>query len=116
MNKENPQMSARTTIGLSTLLARDLIAERVGDGYGGWTVVANEHLGNDRWSELRRLVIRDNNGNHWATTYSMGLTEAQEGPRPWEYDLMAQFEPVEVRTRTITEYVNANEIGKDVGR
>ncbi|MEV8639247.1 hypothetical protein AB0395_47090 [Streptosporangium sp. NPDC051023] len=80
--------------------ARELTYERPGEGFDGWTVVANEPIDTTRWKSHHRLVIRNEAGEHFAATYSKGLTEQQEA-RPWDCEETARFDPVARRIRVV---------------
>lgn len=93
--------------------ARDLLDFEPGqEAFDGWTIAADERIGEGRWTERRRLVIRNGDGQHYAATYERGLTERQE-MSPWEYDETVTFAPVMPRTRMveITEYVSEADRG-----
>jgi hypothetical protein len=88
--------------------ARELIGSPIGqEAFDGLTVVADERLGEGRWTEHRRMVIRDGEGSHYAAAYENGLSETQD-TGPWEYDETVTFTPVVVRKRMVevTEYVS----------
>lgn len=98
------------TIHLPIDLARELTFEDIGSGFDGWTVVHKETTGRGRWDIRKRIVIRNDDGQHYAAKYSVGATESQD------YDSFDnretyEFAPVIARTRMVevTEYVTAAE-------
>ena len=105
----DPERTTTVTdpIALPAEDARGLLDFEPGqEAFDGWTIAADEHLGEGRWTERRRLVIRNGDGQHYAARYERGLTEQQE-TYPWEGDKPVTFTPVVARTRMveITEYV-----------
>lgn len=94
------------TIHLDIDLVRELVCTSVGDSLEGWTVVHREDIDQLRWSQVSRVVIRDDDGQHYDATYETGLTEYQDHT---SFDDCATypFAPVVARTRMIevTEYV-----------
>jgi len=93
-----------TPITIPAETARELAYKGVDGTADGYTVVAVEDLGNRRWESLHRLVIRDEHGQHYADTYTVGLTQDQ-GWGPWEHDYEARFEPVFPQARVTVKYV-----------
>lgn len=78
--------------------ARELTYLGVGQGFDGWTVVADDEVDHSRWESHHQLVIRDADGRHYAAPYSQGLTEYQD-TRPWEDQKTVTFHPVVPRSR-----------------
>lgn len=83
--------------------ARELAGSEVGEGSGGWTVAANDHVGNRRGVSCHRLVITDADGRHYVAAYRKGLAENQ-GVRPWEHHDTVTFYPVVRRVKVVTEW------------
>lgn len=94
---------ATEPVTLPAEMARELAYGHRGDDIDEWTVVANEYVGTTRWSSTHRLVIRNEAGEHFADTYSRGLTESQE-KRPYEDASTATFTPVAPTFRVVTEW------------
>lgn len=97
---EPPTPVAGEPVELSAELARELADSDVGDAVEGWTVVVNEYVEKQRWESVHRMIIRNEAGEHYLDTYTRGLTERQD-TRPWEYEGVASFEPVECRARVV---------------
>lgn len=91
---------AAEPVVLSADLAGELAGSYTGDTLDGWTVVANEWVENQRWESVHRLVIRNEAGEHFADTYSRGLTESQD-TGPYEYAKTATFQPVQRRVSVV---------------
>lgn len=88
--------------------ARELAWLNAGGTHEGWTVVSNEEIDHARWESIHTLVIRNEDGEHFAADYRQGLTESQD-TKPWEYDKTVTFKQVFPKTETVevTSYVNA---------
>lgn len=80
--------------------ARELAYLGVGQGFDGWTVVADDEVDHSRWESHHQLVIRDADGRHYAAPYSQGLTEYQD-TRPWEDQKTVTFHPVAPRSKVV---------------
>ncbi|MGW4422606.1 hypothetical protein [Streptosporangium sp. NPDC004631] len=76
----------------------------LGETHMGWTIVADEHVKIVRHVELRDLIIRDSDGQHYRGTYRRDLTEYQD-IEPWEDQTWATFIPVVPVRTVVTEYV-----------
>ena len=84
-------------------LARELAYGDPGDSCEGWTVVVNDYIDKRRWESVHWLVIRNEAGEHFADTYSRGLTEYQDSG-PYEYETAATFTPVVPHVKVTTEW------------
>lgn len=86
--------------------ARELAYSDPGDTVAGWTVVVNEYIEKQRWESLHWLVIRNEQGEHFANTYSKGLTEYQS-VGAYEDAETARFAPVVPKYKVVTDWVAA---------
>ena len=82
--------------------ARELLYSRE-DPDLGLTVEADEYVTSNRWSSHHALIVKDQDGRLWETTYSQGLTERQD-EIPFEYDPEVEFHEVEKVPVTTYEY------------
>jgi hypothetical protein len=84
-------------------LACELAYGNPGDDMEGWTVVANDYIDKTRWTSTHRLVIRNEQGEHFMDTYRRGLTESQE-TSPYENEAQATFTPVAPSFKVVTTW------------
>lgn len=86
----------------------DLIAtlydSRNDDVIDDWTRVTTQHMETGRWHDHHLLIVRDPAGQHWATDYSLGLTEEQEHQFPWRDDDPVTLVQVHPHAVTTIEY------------
>jgi hypothetical protein len=85
---------------LEGVTARELAWRSAGKSSEGWTVVENEEIEHRRWESVHRLVIRNEEGEHYAATYRRGLTENQDG-RPFDDEETVTFTQVFPKTETV---------------
>lgn len=98
--EEAPPVAAEP-VTLTAETARALARSGVGArDIGGWTVVADIEGDSGRWTQFHQLVIRDDDGRHYAAFYERGLTEYQD-IAPWEDESWARFEPVQRRVKVV---------------
>ncbi|MFC6883476.1 hypothetical protein [Actinomadura yumaensis] len=91
---------------LPTDLARQLVEAEDGETLGAWTLVTRVHDSDRRWTARWNLIIQGRNGQHHSTPYEVGLTEAQDGTRPFEDDGdTVEFVPVYPTVRRVTDSV-----------
>lgn len=75
--------STRTTTTITAQHAEELHESRDGDTVGPWTRVTEIAHEARRWMQGHSLILRDEDGAHWALTYDLGLTEEQPHEMPW---------------------------------
>lgn len=103
---------ASEPVELAVELARELACCGPDDGpTDGWIVVANEYVESRRWESVHRLVIRNEQGEHFMDTYRQGLTERQDYG-PYEYESTATFTPVVPHAKVVTEWKSAPKGGR----
>jgi hypothetical protein len=55
-----------------------------GESHLDWVKVSDVHLSDSRWESWHWLVVEDPQGDFWAVSYGMGLTENQDNTFPWK--------------------------------
>ena len=93
---------ATEPVELPADLARELVYNP-GDTMDGWTVVAIEYVESRRWQSVHRLVIHNEAGEHFASTFRQGLTEEQE-TQPFEDETTVIFAPVAPHFEVVTTW------------
>lgn len=59
-----------------------------------------EEVGSGRFRSTHQIVIRDEDGRHFAATFEQGLTERQD-IQPWAGEETVTFHPVAPRTKVV---------------
>lgn len=68
-------------------------------------IIEDKFVDTSRWSSIHKLVVIDENGDLWETSYSRGATEYQD-ERPWEWNDTVTFTQVIRDTKEVTVSLN----------
>lgn len=89
-------------------IERDLLNELIwlkpGEDMEDYTVVANYHLENKRWTELSRIVVKHKDSpGIWAFDYETALADGEYDWNDWYKEEIEMF-PVTARAETVMYY------------